>query len=278
MNKKVGKIIWKSEIFKDLDLDSICVVNNDKQTHVLVTSKSTNSILVFDYKSGKLVTKWVDKWNRPNGIANYKNYVGIVERDGKKLSIYNYLTKEKLFVWGQNILEKPYGISMGFANNYLYVLITDDGNKTVHKLTFQINKENTALNLIETIPIIKLDFRSKLESIYLDINKNKILLADESKYLIYIYEFASSKLLDIIGKEYFTNEPEGISKYSNYYICTQQSKTDNRFYFLNQDNYQLEFQIADNANVSNTDGICVFENTLFVINKDSQLVAYKINI
>ena len=74
------------------------------------------------------------------------------------------------------------------------------------KLTFKTEDNN--IILLKSNPIIKLDFRNKLESIYLDVNKNKIVLADESKYLIYIYDFTSLKLLDMIGKEFLTNEPK----------------------------------------------------------------------
>lgn len=265
------KIIWKSDYF-NTDLDSICVLPD--YNIVLVTSKASNELLEFNLLDGKLVNKWKEGWRRPNGIANYGNYVFVIEKDGKLLTIYNYSNKNNIFSWGNNILKKPYGICIAEINGIINVLITDDGkNKIVYKLRFNKN-----LDLIDWSKIIELDGRSKLESIYLDPKRKIILLADEAKYLIYIYNFNTNKLIDIIGERFLTNEPEGIAKFKNYYIITNQCKKDNTFYFLDENSYEIEYKIADNKNVSNTDGICIFDNKLLVINDDRQLVAYELTL
>ena len=138
MVKIQSKIIWKTSYFTD-DLDSICVIDKKytgKNT-VLVTAKKSSVVYEFDLSNGKQIGKWDcknDKWNRPNGIANLNNWVGIVERDGKIFKLYDYTTKKLILKWGEKILEKPYGISIGQMDGLIYVLITDDGpNKSVYK-------------------------------------------------------------------------------------------------------------------------------------------------
>ena len=283
MVKITSNIIWKSEYFTD-QLDSICVIDKkytDKiKDVVLVTAKSSNSVREFDLSNGKFIKSWIDKWSKPNGIANWENCVGIVERDGKYVKLYDYTSKKLLFCWGEKILEKPYGITMGLIDGYVYVIITDDGpSKSVYKLRCSIELINGIyiLKLVDVNKIISFDRRTKLESVYLDTKLKQILIADESKYLIYNFDFVTNKLLDLVGHKYFSNETEGISKYKDYYICTQQSKTDNRFYFFNEE-FDLVYEIKDNTNISNTDGICVFNNYLIVINRDSQVVGIKLEI
>lgn len=287
MVKIQNKIIWKSEYFND-DLDSICVIDKKYtgKNVVLVTAKSSGVIYEFDLSNGKKVGTWscdslckpLNKWSRPNGIANWENFVGIVERDGKILKIYDYTNKNLLLSWGDNILQKPYGIAMGLIDGFINILVTDDGkNKTVYKLVLKYDSTKKTLVLLNWQQIVNFDFRTKLESVYLDTEKRKILIADENKYLIYVYDFDSNKFIDLIGEKYFNNETEGISKYKDYYVCTLQSKTDNRFYFFDED-FDLVYEIKDNTNISNTDGICIFQDYLIAINRDSQVVCIGLTI
>jgi hypothetical protein len=287
MVKIQNRIVWKSEFIEE-DLDSICVIDKKitGKNVVLVTAKASGVVYEFDLSNGKQIGKWncgnsckpLNKWSRPNGIANWENIVGIVERDGKKLKIYDYTNKKLLLTWGENILQKPYGISLGLIDGIINVIVTDDGkNKSVYKLRLKYDYGKKTLELLDWKLIISFDFRTKLESVYLDTEKRKILIADENKYLIYIYDFDSNKFIDLIGEKYFNNETEGISKYKDYWVCTLQSKTDNRFYFFDED-FDLVDEIKDNTNISNTDGICVFGDNLIVINRDSQVVCIELSI
>ena len=68
----MSKIIWKSDIIKE-NLDSICVVDNN----ILVTAKESDTILIFNRDTGKLIDRWTDNFDRPNGITSYKKLVKI---------------------------------------------------------------------------------------------------------------------------------------------------------------------------------------------------------
>ncbi len=277
MVKLEYKIIWKTHVI-DEDLDSIGVIKTKDGNKVLVTAKQSGVIYEFNYETGEQSGKINYKFNRPNGIACWSNYVFVIDRDDHKMILYDYYNKTKILEWGENILKKPYGIAIGFVNNELNVFITDDGkDKIVYRVW--ISLKNGSINSISNyVKMMEFGFGSKLESIYLDENKKKLLIADEGKYLVYVYDFDTNRFINLFGYMVFNNEPEGISKFKNYWICTNQSKTLNRFIFINDETFNEEFEIKDNINTTNTDGICVFENKLFAINNDCQVVCYEIDI
>lgn len=260
----MAKIVWKSDIIKE-NLDSICVVDNK----VLVTAKESNSILVFDKNSGKLIDKWVDDFNRPNGIASYKNLIGIVERDGKCFKLYDFNGRKLIYKYDK--FKKPYGLTYGIINGKILIYVTDDGTHIIHEFIFDLG----TLKLISESVWKILPSDCKIESLYLDLDENKMIVANESKYLIHIYEYSSKKLLDVIGQRFLNNEPEGLGKWNKYYVFTNQSKTDNCFHFVNTNTYDIKFTIRFDE-VKNTDGICIDNNHLLVINDDKQLICIEI--
>jgi len=74
---------------------------------------------------------------------------------------------------------------MDFIDGFINVLIIyDDKNKSVYKLRLKYNSDIKTIELVDWKKIISFDFRTKLESIYLDTEKRKILIAYENKYLI----------------------------------------------------------------------------------------------
>ena len=74
---------------------------------------------------------------------------------------------------------------MDFIDGFINVLIIyDDKNKSVYKLRLKYNSDIKTIELVDCKKIISFDFRTKLESIYLDTEKRKILIAYENKYLI----------------------------------------------------------------------------------------------
>ena len=260
----MSKIIWKSDIIKE-NLDSICVIDNQ----VLVTAKESDSILIFDNNNGKLIDTWKDDFNRPNGIASYKNLVGIVERNGKCFKLYDYNDRKLLYSY--NMFKKPYGLTYGIINDKILFYITDDGTHIIYEFVFDLITLKLITNTIWKI----LPSDCKLESIYLDLDENKMIVANESKYLIHIYEYSTKKLLDVIGQRFLNNEPEGLGKWKNYYVFTNQSKISNCFHFVDCKEYDVKFTIKFN-DVINTDGICIDNNHLLVINDDKQLVCIQI--
>ena len=82
-------ITWKSDIYHNYNVDSIAVINN----HVLVTSKEKNLILILDDLTGRLIGKW-EGFNRPNGILAFDKYVLIIERDNRRVQLFEYSNRK----------------------------------------------------------------------------------------------------------------------------------------------------------------------------------------
>jgi hypothetical protein len=260
----MSKIIWKSDIIKE-NLDSICVIDNN----ILVTAKESDTILIFNRDTGKLIDRWTDDFDRPNGITSYKNLVGIVERDGKCFKLYDYNGRKLIYKY--NKFKKPYGITNIIINGKIIFYITDDGTHKIHEFIFDLG----TMKLINESVWKTVPSDCKLESLYVDLDENKMIVANESKYLIHIYEYSTKKLLNVIGQRFLNNEPEGLGKWKNYYVFTNQSKTNNCFHFVDCNDYDVKFTITFN-DIINTDGICIDNNHLLAINDDKQLVCVNI--
>ena len=260
-------IIWKSDIYHNYNVDSIAVINNN----VLVTSKEKNLILILDDKSGKLIDTWKG-FNRPNGILAFDKYVLIIERDNKRVQLFEYSTRKLLDTWGHGFLKKPYGGTVKKLYNGYQILVTDDMTKSIYSIIYKF--KNGVLSRDSSSVWKRLSFATKLESLYYDCNKDLLLVADEAREIVLIYDFKSKSMIDSFGERILTGEPEGISKWKDYYIITNQSKTDNKFYIVNED-FDI-FHILKIKGVSNTDGITVNNNFLYVINDDLQVVKFNL--
>lgn len=260
----MAQILWKSEIF-DKNIDSICVVDSN----ILVTGKESNSILIFD-KQGKLVDEWVDNFDRPNGILNYNNLVGIVERDGKCFKLYDF--KDRKLIHKVNKFKKPYGLTLKIIDVHILFYVTDDGDKTIHEIRYNLlNNKFEGSNIWKQLP-----FDCKLESIVYDKEKNVMLVANEADRLIYVIDYTSKRIINIVGQRFLDNEPEGIAIWKQYYVFTNQSKTNNCFHFVDKDHFDVQFTLKFKE-INNTDGICIDNNHLYAINDDKQLVCVKLN-
>ena len=260
-------ITWKSDIYHNYNVDSIAVINN----HVLVTSKEKHLILILDNSTGRLIEKWYG-FNRPNGILAFDKYVLIIERDNTRVQLFEYPTKKLLDTWGNGILKKPYGGTFKKLNNGYQILVTDDTTKTIYSIIYKF--KDGVLTRDSSNIWKKLSFATKLESLYYDSSKDILLVADEAREIVLIYDFKSKSIIDNFGERILTGEPEGISKWKEYYIITNQSKSDNKFYIINQD-FDIVHILKING-VSNTDGICVNNDYLYVINDDLQIIKFNL--
>ena len=258
-------ITWKTKIFHNYNIDSIAVINNN----VLVTSKEKDLIIILDDNDGKLIEEWKG-FKRPNGILAFDKFVLIIERDGEKVSLFEYSTKKLIDIWGNGVLKKPYGGTVKKTNDGYQIMITDNKTKSIYLLTYKFNNNKLERKKVELWK--KYGITTKLESIFYDSNKDVVLVADEARQIVYIYDFKSKELIDTFGERILLGEPEGISKWKDYYIITDQSKTDNKFYFLDE-SFDI-YKKLEIEGVTNTDGICVYKDYLYVINNDMQVVKF----
>lgn len=272
LNIKKIDIVWKTVCDKKLNLDSITHWKND----ILVTSKSTHTVLCYDKDTGKLKYNIgekgynYDKLNRPNGITILGDYLFVIERDNKRCQIFDMITRKSIAFFGFKKLEKPYGISGLIHENQYIIFITDNELDIILKFNLRIN--NNEIKKIESSIFLELS-GSSLESILIDDNNKRLLVADEKIKKIKIFDYDGILINEI--NDIFEGEPEGITMTEKNYIFTDQM--DDKTYFHIYDKQNIEYQYSYyNSLVSNTDGIHYDGKYLYAIDDDCSLVKLEI--
>lgn len=272
LNIKKIDILWKTICDNKLNLDSITHWNND----ILVTSKDTHSVLCYDKDTGKFKYNIgkkgydYDKFNRPNGITIIGDYLFVIERDNKRCQIFDMKQKKSIAFFGFKILKKPYGIT-GLIHKDQYILfITDDELDTIFKFNLKIY--NNEIKKIKSSIFMELSGTS-LESILIDNNNQRLLVANEKNKKIKIFDYNGILIHEIT--DIFEGDPEGITMTDNNYIFTDQ--TDNDTYFHIYDKKSIKYQYSyNNSLVTNTDGIHYDGEYLYAIDDDCSLVKLQI--
>lgn len=270
---------------------------------VLVTAKQGNDVLFIDAQSGQLayrrgaVGREDGQLQRPNGIAVTGDIAWIVERDNRRVQLFSLPAMESLGSFGQEVLRKPYGISVIYSageTDVYRVYVTDDYGSTEIavgssgkvkifdvKLAGNIEVQATAaFGYEDTVPLL-----GKVESIMADPLHGRLLVADEEAKLVRVYSLAGEYLDVSLGSGLIQGDAEGIALYEGaneegYWILTDQGRRRNRFLLFGRTDlsYVGNFEISG---VSNTDGIAVTadavgshkEGILFVVNDDAGLSA-----
>ena len=286
------------------DVDSPVFWNGKGQDpQVLVTAKRGNDVLFIDAQSGQLAYRRGEagredgQLQRPNGIAVTGDIAWIVERDNRRVQLFSLPAMESLGSFGQDLLRKPYGISVIYSageTDVYRVYVTDDYGPTEIavgrngkvkifdvKLDGKIEVQSTAaFGHDDAVPPL-----GKVESIMADPLHGRLLVADEEAKLVRVYSLAGEYLNVSLGGGLIQGDAEGIALYEGdneegYWVLTDQGHRRNRFsLFARTDlSYVGEFEISG---VSNTDGIAVTANAvgshkegvLFVVNDDAGLSA-----
>jgi len=272
MNIKKADIIWKTVCDNNLNIDSI----TSWQKYILVSSKDQHKILCYNKNNGKLEFSIgekgydYDKFNRPNGLTVIGNYLFVIERNNKRCQIINMKTRKSMSFFGYKKLEQPYGIS-GFLHKDQYIIFISD-NKLDKIFKFNIVIENNEIKKISSSIFIELP-GSSLESLLIDYNNERILIAQEERKKIKIFNYDKILIKEI--NNIFEGQPEGITMTNNNYIFTDQN--DDKTFFHVYDKNSLEYKYSINNNlIKNTDGIHFEDGYLYAIDNDCSLA--KLNI
>jgi 3-phytase len=270
LNVVIKDPVWKSKCIPADNIDSIAVWNNK----VFVTAKSTHMIHIYNKENPDIIKKFgsfgsnPNQLNRPNGIFVKDDYLFVVERDNKRLQIFNLPSlKSVKIITG---FTKPYGIWVEKVNSIYQVYITDDGNKAIYKVIL-----DEKLQTSKTILFHKFNYSIKLESILVDSMYKHVILSDEKKHRIIILNM-DGQFKKIIASDIFKGEPEGIALYKDHYIFTDQGKKYNYYHFITRNDHTYTKSLVI-PTVTNTDGICVYNDDLYVIDNDCSLVKVQLN-
>lgn len=259
----------------------------DNQHWLLTTAKEGNAIIAYDATDGSFIERFGEsgsgkgQFERPNGIAVIDDLMLVVERDNQRVQVFKLPEYESLGYFGNEGLEDPllypYGITVDRTEENTYELyITDNYNPymegypaegeledRVHHYRFTVNGnsiESEQLNIFGEV--YNEGALHKVESLWTDREYNRLLIADESypQRNIKVYDLEGNFTGDIIPKEYFNYEPEGIALYkcddgSGYWIMTDQDESsDNKFQVFDRETFDYIGGFRGEI-TRNTDGI-----------------------
>tara|TARA_Y100000996_G_scaffold374005_1_gene323882 strand:+ start:47 stop:955 length:909 start_codon:yes stop_codon:yes gene_type:complete len=281
--------IFVTESVMDAGMDSIGFL---MRKHVIVvTVKDKNELHVYNAMNGEL-KKSIKRENAfPNGITTINDqFVLVTERDNKQVAVFNS-SMEFLGSFGNNELRSPYGITFYKQDNSSYkVLVTDsyeyNNPREDRILTWDFSIENESFN-VSKASVLGNPTLYQVESIQADKHYNTLLVAEEMEehHKVMVLDLMTGEVLkEDLGDFNRGNDPEGIALVINedhqgYWICTEQSKTDNRFHLYDRKTLE-NFATMYLDNVSYTDGIATAymhgKWFLYAVDNDARVAAFEL--
>ena len=281
--------MFVTESLTDAGMDSIGFL---MRKHVIVvTVKDKNELHVYNAMNGEL-KKSIKRENAfPNGITTINDqFVLVTERDNKQVAVFNS-SMEFLGSFGNNELRSPYGITFYKQDNSSYkVLVTDsyeyNNPREDRILTWDFSIENESFNVSEA-SVLGNPTLYQVESIQADKHYNTLLVAEEMEehHKVMVLDLMTGEVLkEDLGDFNRGNDPEGIALVINkdhqgYWICTEQSKADNRFHLYDRKTLE-NFATMYLDNVSYTDGIATAymhgKWFLYAVDNDARVAAFEL--
>ena len=281
--------MFTTEPVSDAGMDSIGFL---MRKHVIVvTVKDKNELHVYGAMNGKF-KKSIKRENAyPNGITTINDqFVLVTERDNKQVAVFNS-SMDFLGTFGNDELRSPYGITYYKQENNSYkVLVTDsyeyNNPREDRILSWDFIIENGEFS-VGSATALGSPTLYQVESIQADKHYQTLLVAEEMKehHKVLALDLITGEVIkEDLGNFDRGNDPEGIALVVNkdnsgYWICTEQSKTDNRFHLY--DRKTLEYMTTMYLdNVSYTDGIATAymhgKWFLYAVDNDARVVSFEL--
>lgn len=285
-----------------LNVDSVAVWHGDLGQHwIIATAKTGDSLPVYDAATGQLLKTigstggTPGKLKRPNGIAVQDDLLFVVERNNKRLQIFD-LPQGKSIGMCEGDLGWPYGIAVYKTPESIYMIyVTDNAGqrggiepKKVYQYQARYDGKNMDIKLIRVFG--DKDGSGallKVESIAVDPAHNRLFIADEhaSRKHVKIYTLDGTFTGQTIGDGLIKSEPEGIALYevgdAGYVVVTDQDKQNNTFVIF--DRVTLKpLSMFSGQKTRNTDGIAITNKqfgpfsagALYAVHDDGSIHAY----
>ncbi len=312
--EKKDKAILKEAFHTDRDLgdnvDSPAIWHGENgENWLIATAKEGNAIIVYSAEDGSFIKRFGESgdgegaFSRPNGITVIEDLLLIVERDNRRVQVFRLPGFEALGFFGDELLQKPYGISVAkTGENSFDAYITDNYEtpeeqippveelgQRVHYFSFKIENDKVAGEHKKAFGDTRGEgILHKVESILIDKEMQRLLIADEysEQRNIKIYSPEGIFTGETISNEYFDSEPEGIALFecktdtTGYYIMTDQSDRYNKFEVFERKTLKHLGTFGGEI-TTNTDGVALtqkgygdFENgAFFPVHDDGSVTA-----
>tara|TARA_B100001250_G_scaffold71958_1_gene58354 strand:- start:2300 stop:3265 length:966 start_codon:yes stop_codon:yes gene_type:complete len=217
---------------------------------IIVTGKDANQLYVYNAMNGEL-QKTINRENAyPNGVTTVNDeLVLITERDMRHVAVFN-ASMDFIGTFGSEVLRQPYGITNYKQEDGSYkIFVTDsyDYNQPHQDriISWELEYDGDKFSVSEHSVFGEYTLY-QVESIMVDSHYRRLLVADEMEehYKIAVLDLDTGEHINSTLEDFnFTEDPEGIALVSKgdntgYWICTEQSKEDNRFHLFDRESLE----------------------------------------
>ena len=287
-------IVLKNPIFatspvENAGMDSIGFLM--RKHVIIVTVKDKNEIHVYGAMNGQF-KKSIKRENAyPNGVTTINDqFVLVTERNNKQVAVFDS-SMNFLGSFGNNELRSPYGITFYKQDEKSYkVLVTDsyeyNNPREDRILSWDFAIEDGVFST-GSASILGFPTLYQVESIQADKHYQTLLVAEEMEehHKIMALDLITGEVTkEDLGNFNRGNDPEGIALVANpdnsgYWICTEQSKSDNRFHLYDRNTLDyISTMYLDG--VSYTDGIATAymhgKWFLYAVDNDARVAAFEL--
>lgn len=259
---------------------------------LIATAKETDVMLVYDAETGKFLQRVggsgtaAGQFDRPNGVAIIDDLMLVVERNNHRVQVHHLPSFETIGFIGEDVLIRPYGLTLYPLPEGGYMLYVTDNYETpdeqippdselgerVKQWRFTVTDGQLASELIRSFGDTSgPGVLPKVETIWVDPDHNRLLIADEQGLSHKIYTLDGEFSGEMMGAAIFQYEPEGLVLYtcpdgSGYWIATDQSHEDNTFHIFDRKtlSHLGAFQAGQ---TTNTDGVALTQLSYGPFNK-----------
>ena len=249
---------------KNVDSAAIWIAPKPEESLVFLSEKKGGSVMVFKADKKATFLKRIGGMKRPNGIAVLQNapfdvndLLFITDRDANRIHIYSVPDFQNRGTFGEGI-PQPMGIALyqGKADYVVFAYVVfkrAEGDAKV--VRFRIIEEGGKFSAIREIQFGK-ELTAGQENIFVDPERNRVLVADENERDIKIYDL-DGRYETKFGDGKFQGQVEGIAigQCSRDYIIASDQQIVTEFEFFDRATYRHLGTARSKA--SNTDGIAV---------------------
>lgn len=285
-------------------------------TWLFATAKEADVVRIYDAASGVMLRdlgssgEAIGQFRRPNGIAALDGLLVVVERDNRRVQVFNLPQLEPLGVFGGDALELPYGAYLRRVDAGGYELYVTDAYETaeeqvppdselgrrVHRFDLRVDRDaDGTVRSVDAVHAKAFGETSGkgvlrvVESIWGDPDNDRLLIAEEDPAggrVIKVYSLDGRFADEIVGDGFFVTQPEGIALYDcadggGWWLTTDQSEGRNVFHVFERRSLEHSGAFSGRATL-NTDGVWLTREPLdgmpagafFAVHDDQAVAAF----
>ncbi len=257
---------------------------------LIATAKATDRLVIYDGSTGKTLRTVsgsgtaLGRMQRPNGVAVIDDLLLVVERDNRRVQMFQLPEFKPVLVFGADDLKQPYGLWVRAQKDSYEVIVSDnymspqnedlppplaDLGQRFKRYQLKRVPEGWQARLMESFGDTSDAGAIRIaESVFGDVRNDRLLLAEEDVATgtrIREYGLDGKYRGRDIGANLFKAQAEGMALAqcadgSGYWIATDQFKDRSVFHVF--DRVTLEYRGAFAGNkTANTDGVWLDQST-----------------